>query len=298
MKKKIQIQRTFIPGSEWIYLKIYTGTKTADKILINDVYYIVNKLKQNDLIKKWFFIRYSDPEFHLRIRFLAKEQINVAEILSQCCERLYPYVRENLIWKIQIDTYSRELERYGYILIEDAELIFQIDSECIIYLLKKLNNEEFRWMIGLKLIDSFLDDFSLNVHQKQNLLKSLMIAFKKEFGFDSYNSKQLNSKYRENRKIIESVLDEKIEEKSFISLFPVVRKRSKELKPIVNVIKQKITLYGITDLENSFIGSYIHMTLNRLFKSKNRQYELLLYDFMYRYYNSKIAKNNFIMNIE
>ncbi len=292
MKKKIQIQRTFIPGSEWIYLKIYTGTKTADKILINDVYYIVNKLKKNDLIKKWFFIRYSDPEFHLRIRFLAKEQINIAEILSQCSERLYPYVRENLIWKIQIDTYNRELERYGYILIEDAESIFQIDSECIIYLLKKLNNEEFKWMIGLKLIDSFLDDFSLNVHQKQNLLKSLMIAFKKEFGFDSYNSKQLNSKYRENRKIIESVLDEKIEEKSFISLFPVVRKRSKELKPIVSVIKQKTILYGMTDYENSFIGSYIHMTLNRLFKSRNRQYELLVYDFMYRYYTSKIAKND------
>ena len=31
-------KRTFIPGSEWIYYKIYTGIKTADSILKNELY--------------------------------------------------------------------------------------------------------------------------------------------------------------------------------------------------------------------------------------------------------------------
>lgn len=42
------------------------------------------------------------------------------------------------------------------------------------------------------------------------------------------------------------------------------------------------------------LTSYIHMMLNRLFKSKNRIYELVLYDFLRRYYASKIARKSSI----
>lgn len=35
------------------------------------------------------------------------------------------------------------------------------------------------------------------------------------------------------------------------------------------------------------------MTLNWLFRSKNRMHELILYDFMFRYYTSEIAKEKY-----
>lgn len=38
-----QTQRIFIPGSEWFYLKIYSGEKTLDKILVQELYRIINK---------------------------------------------------------------------------------------------------------------------------------------------------------------------------------------------------------------------------------------------------------------
>ncbi len=58
-------KRSFIPGSEWIYYKIYCGVKTADKILTETIKPLVEQLKMLNLIEKWFFIRYSDPDTHI-----------------------------------------------------------------------------------------------------------------------------------------------------------------------------------------------------------------------------------------
>jgi len=44
---------------------------------------------------------------------------------------------------------------------------------------------------------------------------------------------------------------------------------------------------------NDLLKSYLHMMTNRLFYSKNRLHELILYDFMYRYYTSEIARNKY-----
>ncbi|MFK7749084.1 MAG: lantibiotic dehydratase C-terminal domain-containing protein, partial [Kordia sp.] len=41
---------------------------------------------------------------------------------------------------------------------------------------------------------------------------------------------------------------------------------------------------------NDLMGSYMHMLMNRLFKSKNRIHEMVCYDFLYRYYKSMIAR--------
>lgn len=46
--------RTFIPGSEWVYFKLYTGTKTADMILINELHKYIRKMVEDDIIDKWF----------------------------------------------------------------------------------------------------------------------------------------------------------------------------------------------------------------------------------------------------
>jgi len=59
------IKRTFIPGDEWLYIKLYTGYKTADTILTEILPEIISKLKDEQLIDKWFFIRYYDPHYHL-----------------------------------------------------------------------------------------------------------------------------------------------------------------------------------------------------------------------------------------
>ena len=61
-------QRTFIIGDNWLYYKIYTGAKTSELILTESIRPVVEELLKNNIIQKWFFIRYSDPHYHIRIR--------------------------------------------------------------------------------------------------------------------------------------------------------------------------------------------------------------------------------------
>lgn len=291
-----QIKQIFIPGSKWLYIKLYTGYKTADKLLVNDVSFIIKQLQKKDIIEKWFFIRYGDPEFHLRIRLLIKDEIYLGEVINLFFKRLENLVKDNLIWKIQIDTYSRELKRYGNELIEEAESIFFIDSECILSIIEKIDrykNENYRWMAALKLIDYFFNDFSLDLSVRQKLMNEISLSFKTEFGFNQYNSKQFNGKFRENKKIIEDVLNNIISDTNFLKLYRPMQKRSKQLLPHIIYLNEKIENSKESISINSLLTSYIHMMVNRLFRSQNRQHELILYDFMYRYYSSELARRKY-----
>jgi thiopeptide-type bacteriocin biosynthesis protein len=288
MKK---IERTFMPGSRWLYIKMYTGVKTADDILVKAILPVSVQLMKNGWIEKWFFIRYADPDYHLRIRFSVSVTSNIAEILEIINKKLSSWNKSGQLWKIQLDTYNRESERYGEDTMEDSETVFCIDSEYIIRIVGRLNkNEDYRWMIALKLIDSILSDFSFELKEKQLLMETVQKSYKSEFGYNEFNAKQFNHKYREKKKTVESVLSETNEDREFIELYKIVSKRSNALKKISRIIIEKTKISKQENKLNSLLQSYIHMTLNRLFLSKNRLHELILYDFMNRYYKSEIAK--------
>lgn len=62
-------QRNFNIGSEWLYYKFYCGVKTADKLLTEVIKPLTEELQTKQLIDKFFFIRYTDPDLHIRLRF-------------------------------------------------------------------------------------------------------------------------------------------------------------------------------------------------------------------------------------
>ena len=96
------IQRTFIPGSQWVYIKLYTGEKTADDILINVISLIIKKLQKKQYTEKWFFIRYSDPDFHLRIRLLVCDAQYIGEIIHLFYQKTNKWNNDYLLWKMQL----------------------------------------------------------------------------------------------------------------------------------------------------------------------------------------------------
>jgi thiopeptide-type bacteriocin biosynthesis protein len=70
------VQRLFLPADQWLYYKIHTDIKTADQVILEAIVPAVNQLFSNQHIAKWFFIRYSDPEFHIRLRLLLTDSGN------------------------------------------------------------------------------------------------------------------------------------------------------------------------------------------------------------------------------
>lgn len=282
------IQRIFTLGSNWMYIKLYTGENMADYILIKVIYPILNNLQKNQYIDKWFFIRYLDPDFHLRIRFFIKDSIDIGNIILSFNKKLNRYINNHMVWKVQFDTYNRELERYGYNLMEETESVFFFDSECILSILRRLTNKyNYRWMITLKLIDELLSVFGTQIEQKQEIMEEISQYLKKEFKLEGSYLKQFNAKYRNNRDLIKAVLDNTFIEKEFSLLCSLTTKRTKQLTPIVQAINNK----SKDELrKNKLLKNYIHLTINRISISNNRIQEMILADFMSRYYSSKIAK--------
>jgi thiopeptide-type bacteriocin biosynthesis protein len=275
------MKRDFCLGSEWLYYKIYTGVKTADLILLEKIYPIILDLKSKNNISKWFFIRYNDPEDHIRIRFCVQKPKYLAVIISKLYPILNALVEGNSIWKIQTDTYQREIERYGENTIIDSETLFWHDSEMILsYLDIKpyfLKNET-QLLFSFCAIDSFLNSFSLTIYDKLNLMAELQASFKAEFDADKNLKKEMDKHYRELFPEIANFLTRKAINE-FPEIFSIIAVKQTHTIEIAQKIKDNLEIPL-----SSFLMSHIHMTINRQYTSKQRFCELLIYDHLHRYY--------------
>ncbi|WP_136468901.1 thiopeptide-type bacteriocin biosynthesis protein [Flagellimonas onchidii] len=280
----------FIIGSEWIYYKIYTGPKSADNILINTIYPLIESLYKRKVILKWFFIRYSDPDYHIRIRFLLNSLDDFNSVIKEVHDSVKELYLNGIVDNIILDTYKPEYKRYGGITMKYVESVFGAESNMILAYLsyekkETLKNYESRWLFGIKAIDHHLDLFGYSNQDKTNLLYFLKESYKNEFKGSIFNiGKQLGTKSRIHKEKVQQVINS-----SFAANFLEIKKKQAQ-KPISDIVHLK----NRNDLEmslNELNLSLLHMLINRLFKSRNRLYELVLYDLLYSYYFAMTKKN-------
>jgi thiopeptide-type bacteriocin biosynthesis protein len=282
--KKKNVQRTFSIGSEWVYFKFYCGAKSADNILLEGVQKVVQQATENEWIDKWFFIRYTDPDYHLRVRFHLTDEIFLINILHAIEKYIKPFERKGIIWKIQTDTYRRELERYGYEAIESVEALFCIDSKMYLNFLSftdSTNREDIKWLWGLRGVDFLLTHAGLDLVEKKALLEDMRNNFAVEFKMNHELKSQIDKKYRTYRNKIETFMND------YNSLWEIYLEHEDKSQDLLEKIKD------IVVDESAYwkiLSSFIHMMINRLISSNQRLHELLMYDFLYRYYNSLLAR--------
>ena len=288
------VERNFIPGSQWLYYKIYSGSKTTDVILSEIVKPLTESLLEQRMIDRWFFIRYKDPKHHLRLRFHCCQPSGVGQIINTLLPALTSFVNDDRIWKVQLDTYHREIERYGTDTIELAEEIFFRDSVMItgvVSLIEGEEGEELRWLFALRAIDHFLDQFQYDMQEKMELLKIMKTGFAKEFGVKRPLKNQINKRYNQYRNRIAEFMDYNEENQpDYAPLFQLLEEKAVGLTPVVPQLLKRGNLTNGNDRMNDLLSSFIHMLMNRLFKSKNRQHELICYDFLFRYYMAVISR--------
>lgn len=284
------ITRDFPPGTEWLYFKIYAGIQTVEMLMVQVLGPLAQALLLEKTIDKWFFIRYNDVDgHHLRIRFHGKGDF-YARVLHSTQTALEPYRDSNLIWKMQVDTYTRELERYGECYMDDTETLFFHDSQSVARLLAVVkNNPEdgiLREKIALMGLDTLLGDFGYGLAQKLDFFDWLGEAFKKEFPFED-QSRQLTALYRTHRPMIMRVLGGTEDSEALMGAYQICKERSKAIAPFAPVLrKEKV---GIKPFE-SRLGGYVHMFVNRMFVSRQNKHELILFDWMSQYYKSVLAR--------
>lgn len=283
----MKVQRKFLPGSEWLYIKLYTSEALANEIIIK----ILGQRQIVSLTNEYFFIRYNDPEFHIRFRFHFPNMDNYSQFFINITEYIDMLEKNRYVWKMQFDTYERELERYSLVPIEFTEKHFCDETRFIKdYLFLKQENQELSldWALSISVINMYLLKVRLSANDKISCMESMARAFKQEFGFNESNSKSLNSMYRNKMKNVNTIIEERTIENTPLVFTSILSDYNAYCTSYFDRLCEKKTDSHFY----SHVGSIIHMLNNRIFSTQNRLQELVIYDFLSRYYKSKLARDN------
>jgi thiopeptide-type bacteriocin biosynthesis protein len=284
------------PGSDWLYIKVYGGEGALDDVLRVSLWAILKSAPTSCAVSRWFFVRYSDPHPHLRIRFNGDPQRLMDELLPVLSGTFNGFLRSGTIWKVQFDTYEREIERYGGPEgLSAAEGIFGADSDAVITILQSLEGDQGlneRWHIALLGIDALLSDCGMELELKRTLLEKLRDAHFREFNVGVFGKKQLGDRFRKERKKLEALFDISQPASEAISAArKAFAQRSAALSPVFLHLRRLESETKLTQSLNDIALSYVHMHVNRLIRSSARAHETVLYDFLFRLYDGQCARS-------
>ena len=274
------LPREFSLGSEWLYYKLYCGQKVANQVLLHVVQPLTQALLAQGLIDNWFFIRYADPDNHLRLRLHLPNPAQLGAVVQLVAAHLQPYHTSTAVWRVQTDTYRRELERYGTQAIGLAEQLFGYQSAAYLAWLAgpAAGHDDDNWLWGLAAMAELLDAFDYSLGQRLALLHELRTAFGQEFGLDKKLKLQLDAKYRQVRPAIAAALPPAGQGAPPVAL----RALAGQLAALAAQGHLEVPL-------GQLLGAYLHMLLNRVLPAEARLHELVLYDFLHRHYQSEQA---------
>jgi class I lanthipeptide synthase len=287
------VRRRFPPGSEWLYAKLYTGNGTADRVLTDVVRPVVHAALATGAVERWFFVRYADPHFHIRLRMNGDPRRLAAEVLPLLHETAEPLLADGVVWRLQFDTYERELRRYGGDEgIELSEELFRHDSDAVLGIVHTLWGDEgldARWRLTLYGIDLLLDDFGFDVEDKRGWARRWRDEFAREFDVQGPAKRALGQRYRAEREALEELLE--LDEGAEHPLAPgveLLRERSRRLAPVVAGVLEREQRLSVS--LDGLLWSYAHMHANRLLRGAHRAQELVLYELLHRIYASRLAR--------
>ncbi|MCX8490483.1 MAG: thiopeptide-type bacteriocin biosynthesis protein [Cyclobacteriaceae bacterium] len=154
--------------------------------------------------------------------------------------------------------------------------------------------DDLRWQFAIKGVNDLMESFGYNLTAKIELMDVLSSNFKKEFDIESTESKkQLGAKFRELRPKIELAFQTELDPAhAYYEVWQIFEIRKNHLS---DCAKRIDVLYSSKQLEVQkidLVASYIHMFLNRFFRSKQRMQEMVIYDLLHQHYKSQLARTN------
>jgi lantibiotic biosynthesis protein len=167
-----------LPGSDWIFIKLYGSKDRQNEFITNHISKFSENMLQNGFATSWFFMRYEDPESHIRLRFNGDSTKLTTELIPSLYKWVNLCIQEGFVKKITIDTYEREIERYGGpALISAAEKVFFYDSRAsaiLIYLLRYNKIDFPDYVLGAISAINIMSQFKLNLEEQFDLLNNLV----------------------------------------------------------------------------------------------------------------------------
>jgi thiopeptide-type bacteriocin biosynthesis protein len=291
------VARSFPPGSEWLYAKLYTGAATADRVLLDRVAPLAHDALESGAADGWFFLRYADPREHLRVRFHGNPQRLHDELLPPLLGIGSSELTRGGVWKVQLDTYEREIERYGGPAgIELAEQLFQADSDAVLAILQLLEpgdagNEE-RWRMCLLGLDTLLSDFGFAIEQKHDIIARTRRAYGIEQREDTALRRALGERHRKVGRDVRSLLARPLDDDHPLGAgVEALRERSERVGPIVAELQARERDGRLSTALDVLVQSVLHMHAVRMFRAAVRRNEIVLYELLLRFYRAQVSRS-------
>lgn len=289
----VPLTRVFPPCSEWLYFRIYCASTEVDHLLRELVVPLVGIHRKMFTRGTWFFIRYADPEPHVRLRLRVGSDAR-REMEDRAAALLQPCVDQGSVHRWSLDTYVREVERYGGARgIELAEDWFRWDSDAaleVIGIVEESADEDLRWRAALMGTDRLLADFGLDLGERQRLAAKAREAYGKEFGVRAPVRRRLARRLRRERATVEAVVTGSVGSGPLAEVEAVFRRRSVRAARTVSKIRELDETGGLTVSLDDLLRSLAHMHANRLLPVSARAQELVIHDFLSRTYRSLLAR--------
>lgn len=279
------------PGSEWLYAKIYTGPGSVDRVLRDAITPLLAGARDAALVDRWFFLRYADPEHHLRVRFHGEPTRLAGTLVPALHDHLAPLLANGLVARVVLDTYVPEAIRYGgAAALPIAEQIFSADSDAVLAIVNLLEGDEgkdARWRLALLGTHMLLEDLGFDAAGRRSIIDGARAGFGREFRVDATMGRVLGKRYRaEHAAIVDlfAVARTGGEDHWLAPGIEPLRARARALAPLAAQLRahEEHLASPLPDIA----WSLVHMHINRILHASPRAQELAIYDLLSRSYAS------------
>lgn len=272
-KRKIEKKKD---TQDWLYLKIYCHLLSTNLVLINYILPLIKKEQKAGHINQWFWVRYKDPQEHIRLRIMPNN-CTKSSVGEKVINLLTKLLTRHLVAAFQPAVYRRELERYSSQLILDVELIFMQSSQVLANHLQKkhqkgLPDELDLWeaVLSLQLI---MTSFRICSPDQKVFSKYKFDHFFNEFGKPHHLKREIEQKF----KVMQA-------QKNMVQ--KMISQASKRYEPLERGIAALVLKYEKSRCNSPTLeklaADIIHMHLNRLFSQNQRYLEMIAYYLVYR----------------
>ena len=129
-------RRRFQPGTEWLYANLYGPVSAADRVLVDRVGPLAHRLRQAGRHRSLVLHPLRRPRAAPACALPWPSQGSDHRGIARAARRDGAALAEGMLYRISLDTYEREVERYGgYDGVELMEEAAEPDSEAVIEIL-------------------------------------------------------------------------------------------------------------------------------------------------------------------
>jgi thiopeptide-type bacteriocin biosynthesis protein len=166
------------PGSEWLFMKLYCSRSTQDEVIATHLRTFAEFAVGSSLADSWFFVRFADPEHHLRIRFHGQPGLLMGALMNQVCAWATNLLESGHCSRFSFETYEREIERYGgEDGIQAAEAIFTADGPFaaqMVRMNREKNLSADMLILTVMSVDHLLDCLGLNLEKRTDFYREVV----------------------------------------------------------------------------------------------------------------------------